>query len=353
MPGEDLKGVYSARAFVGWYNGLPEYADLAPELDRGEDAVVIGQGNVALDVTRILLSPLEALRKTDITEEALEVLSRSRVNKVRVVGRRGPGQVCSYIPLDFSFHIKRHILSLTHINDIRKVAFTTKEVRELLAIHSVNFHPMQHLPPPAVISKLPRTQKRLLDMLSKASIKASDRGPDHSSSSKKKSWSLDFLLSPTTFSNEGSSDPTYLSKIQFQHNQLMSENNPQKSVTSETKEAPEPESFINLSSTAKVQPITDCLSLWPTDVAFRSIGYQSEALVGFEDSESSVPFDAKRGIICNDGIGRVVKPATAEFEDGETLPGMYCAGWVKRGPTGVIASTRPSIMTMRTTRGGQ
>ena len=94
IPGENtLKGIYSARAFVGWYNGLPEYADLAPDLSHGEEAVVIGQGNVALDVARILLSDVGALRKTDITEAALETLSRNKVKSVRVVGRRGPMQV--------------------------------------------------------------------------------------------------------------------------------------------------------------------------------------------------------------------------------------------------------------------
>lgn len=94
IPGEDtLRGIYSARAFVGWYNGLPEYANLAPNLQNGESAIIIGQGNVALDVARILLSDVDTLRKTDITENALEVLARNRVKNVRVVGRRGPMQV--------------------------------------------------------------------------------------------------------------------------------------------------------------------------------------------------------------------------------------------------------------------
>jgi adrenodoxin-NADP+ reductase len=94
IPGEDkLKDVYSARAFVGWYNGLPEYADLNPNLSKGEEAIVIGQGNVALDVARILLSDVNALRKTDITERALDTLSRNRVRNVKVIGRRGPIQV--------------------------------------------------------------------------------------------------------------------------------------------------------------------------------------------------------------------------------------------------------------------
>ena len=93
VPGENLQGIYSARAFVGWYNGLPEYSDLDPILDRGENAVIIGQGNVALDVARILLTDVDALRKTDIAEHALESLSKSKIRSVDVVGRRGPMQV--------------------------------------------------------------------------------------------------------------------------------------------------------------------------------------------------------------------------------------------------------------------
>jgi adrenodoxin-NADP+ reductase len=94
IPGENLKGIYSARAFVGWYNGLPEYVDLAPDLTQGEEAVIVGQGNVALDVARILLEDPEVLRSTDITSHAVETLQKSKVKRVRVIGRRGPLQVC-------------------------------------------------------------------------------------------------------------------------------------------------------------------------------------------------------------------------------------------------------------------
>lgn len=94
IPGEDaLRNVYSAREFVGWYNGLPEHRDLAPDLTAGEDAVIVGQGNVALDVARILLSDINTLRSTDIAEYAVEELVRSKIKRVRVVGRRGPLQV--------------------------------------------------------------------------------------------------------------------------------------------------------------------------------------------------------------------------------------------------------------------
>jgi adrenodoxin-NADP+ reductase len=94
IPGEDLPGVFSAREFVGWYNGLPQFQGLKPQLQTGEQAIVIGQGNVAMDVARILLSPVHALKCTDITEEAIQILSESKVRSVRVVGRRGPIQVC-------------------------------------------------------------------------------------------------------------------------------------------------------------------------------------------------------------------------------------------------------------------
>ena len=90
-----MKGIYSARAFVGWYNGQPDYANLKPRLDSSSNAVVIGQGNVSLDITRILLSNIDALRRTDITEEALQTLSRNRVKNVEIFGRRNLMQVRS------------------------------------------------------------------------------------------------------------------------------------------------------------------------------------------------------------------------------------------------------------------
>lgn len=99
IPGEStLKGIYSARAFVAWYDGLPEYADLQPDLTQGEEAVVIGQGNVAMDIARILLTDIDTLRKTDIASSALETLSKSTIKRVTVVGRRGPMQVAVSSP---------------------------------------------------------------------------------------------------------------------------------------------------------------------------------------------------------------------------------------------------------------
>ena len=111
IPGEHLQGIYSARAFVGWYNGLPEYSELNPILDKGEEAVIIGQGNVALDVARILLTDVDVLRRSDIASRALDTLSKSKIRRVDVVGRRGPMQVqmsCNLsIYMLLSFHTGR------------------------------------------------------------------------------------------------------------------------------------------------------------------------------------------------------------------------------------------------------
>lgn len=89
--GEELPGVHAASSFVGWYNGQPECRGLEFDLSH-EVAVVVGQGNVAIDVCRILAKPLAELRKTDITEHALDVLATSRIRRIHVIGRRGAAQ---------------------------------------------------------------------------------------------------------------------------------------------------------------------------------------------------------------------------------------------------------------------
>lgn len=91
VPGESLVGVHAARDFVAWYNGHPDAADLSFDLSQ-EVVWVVGQGNVAVDVCRMLAKPIDELRKTDIAEHALEALSRSRVREIHLVGRRGPAQ---------------------------------------------------------------------------------------------------------------------------------------------------------------------------------------------------------------------------------------------------------------------
>lgn len=91
IPGEDLPGSYTATEFVAWYNGHPDYRDHTFDLSH-ETAVVIGQGNVAVDVCRILLKTVDELKGTDIAAHALEALAESRVREVHMIGRRGPVQ---------------------------------------------------------------------------------------------------------------------------------------------------------------------------------------------------------------------------------------------------------------------
>jgi ferredoxin/flavodoxin---NADP+ reductase len=91
IPGEHLSGSHAATEFVGWYNGHPDYQDRIFDLSH-EAAVVIGHGNVAADVARILMTPVDMLRTTDISEAALDVLTTSRIKEIHIVGRRGPAQ---------------------------------------------------------------------------------------------------------------------------------------------------------------------------------------------------------------------------------------------------------------------
>ncbi|KAH6856459.1 hypothetical protein B0I37DRAFT_304169 [Chaetomium sp. MPI-CAGE-AT-0009] len=288
IPGEDLKGVYSAREFVGWYNGLPEHADLAPDLTQGEEAVIIGQGNVALDVARMLLEDVDVLRKSDIAEHAIETLSKSKVKRVHIVGRRGPMQA----------------------------AFTIKEIRELMRLPSVAFHPVDTSLIPPDPKSLPRAPRRLMDILLKGS-------PTAVSDQAQKSWSLDFLLSPTAFlpttTTTNSSTPPRLASTQFTHTTL-------------SPTPFDPQAYA-LPSTP---PTTSTL---PSQIAFRSIGYRSTPLPEF--APLNIPFSERWGVLSHDGRGRVAHEE--HTTDGGmrlgVFPGLYCAGWVKRGPTGVIAST--------------
>jgi len=171
---------------------------------------------------------------------------------------------------------------------------------------SVAFDPIDASLIPPDISALPRAPRRIMQVLTKGSAT--------SESSATKKWSLDFQVSPTSF-NADSSDN--LRSVSFEKTQL------------------EPDAF---EPNAKARG-TGAFLDYPAAVAFRSIGYKSEALEGL--SELGIPFDNDLGIIPNDQLGRVLQPAE---DPGDPLParhvpGMYCAGWVKRGPTGVIAST--------------
>lgn len=97
IAGEDLPGSMGAAEFVAWYNGHPEFAGLEVNLSH-DRVVIVGNGNVALDIARILTLPVERLRCTDIADHALEALAQSRIREVVVVGRRGPEQAAFTTP---------------------------------------------------------------------------------------------------------------------------------------------------------------------------------------------------------------------------------------------------------------
>ncbi|KAF0319090.1 ferredoxin-nadp+ reductase [Colletotrichum asianum] len=278
VPGEsELRGIYSARSFVGWYNGLPEYAGLAPDLTKGDEAVIVGQGNVALDVARMLLEDVDVLRKTDITEEALANLAVSRIKRVHVIGRRGPMQA----------------------------AFTIKEVRELMKIPSLAFHPVDPTLLPPEIKTLPRAARRLMEVVAKGSaVRPNDVA---------RSWSLDFCLSPVEFL-ASPEIPFDVGSTRLEQTELSSKFDP----------------------SAQVRLTGETITV-PSDLVFRSIGYKSVSIPGLQ--EAGLAFDDRRGVVMNDGRGRVLRHTSGNLSEFDASPGVYCAGWVKRGPTGVIAST--------------
>jgi len=107
IPGEELPGSHTATEFVGWYNGHPAYSSQKFDLSH-EVAVIVGQGNVAIDVARILSKTVDELRSTDIAEHALDALAESRIKKIHVVGRRGPAQA------KFTAKELREFASLSH-----------------------------------------------------------------------------------------------------------------------------------------------------------------------------------------------------------------------------------------------
>lgn len=277
IPGEHLRGVYSARAFVGWYNGLPEFADLNPDLTLSDTAVVVGNGNVALDVARILLAGVDSLRKTDIASHAIDTLSTSRVKNVIVAGRRGPMQA----------------------------AFTIKELRELLTLEQVGFRFEDDslVPSAEFVKALPRLEQRkyrFAQLLEKGSATRFEEAHKH--------WHLMSLASPKEL--RGSDR---LQSIVFDHNRYRDSSSKFERNASVTASGSEFEV--------------------KTGLMFRSIGYKAEALPDMSTA-LGVSFDGLSGTIQNDGSGRAVS------EDGQTqVPGCYATGWAQTGPTGVIAST--------------
>ncbi|XP_049877910.1 NADPH:adrenodoxin oxidoreductase, mitochondrial [Pectinophora gossypiella] len=215
---EDGENIIAARNFVGWYNGLPSDKDLKVDLS-GSTAAILGQGNVALDIARILLTPLDKLKTTDITEHALETLAESKIKELYLVGRRGPLQV----------------------------AFTIKELREQLKLDNCKtiWRKEDFAGVADVVANLPRPRKRLTELM----LKALNENQTVDNNNNVKYLKPIFFRSPEKFLLN---DQKKLTGIQFVCNELVGDKiEEQKCVPTSEKE------------------IIEC------SLAFRSIGYKS------------------------------------------------------------------------------
>jgi ferredoxin--NADP+ reductase len=257
IPGEDLPGTAAARDFVGWYNGHPDFRDLTFDLTVRR-AVVIGHGNVALDVARILSTPPDRLAATDIADHALEALRGSRIDDVLVIGRRGPAQA----------------------------SFTTPELRELADMTGaeVVVDPTQLGPvgDDDHLAHVPRHNLEVLRRYATADRASSDRRV-----------TLRFLTSPVEIRGEGRVDSIVLGR----------------------------NTLIDNGDGATQAVDTGEREVVAAGLVLRAVGYRGVPILG-------VPFDARAGIVPNRD-GRV------EGSDRE-----YVAGWIKRGPTGIIGTNK-------------
>lgn len=264
VPGEELAGSRSATEFVSWYSAHPDAAGNGFALGA-RSAVVIGVGNVAVDVTRILARGPAELRPTDVPQGALEALERSGVRQVHMVGRRGPGQA----------------------------RFTTKELRELGTLPgvSVSVDPADLALDPAFAdpSGLPAVNRRNLEV-----VRGWAAGPADDAAAAR-SIRLRFFLRPVELLGEAGR----VAGVRF--------------------ERTEPDGAGGVRGTGTYEDIEAQLVL-------RAVGYRGVPLAG-------LPFDEARGTVPH-LAGRVLR-------DGEPSPGEYVAGWIKRGPTGVIGTNRP------------
>jgi ferredoxin--NADP+ reductase len=259
IPGEDLPGSTSATDFVAWYCGHPD----APQqftLDA-RSVAVIGMGNVALDVARILARSHEDLRSTDAPDHVLAALEVSRVEDIHLVGRRGPAQA----------------------------KFTTRELREMgeLAGVDVIVDPRElelDEASQALVAADP-VLRRNLDVLHEW---ASRPLIGHA-----RRVFVRFLQRPVEVLGD-----TAVTGLQLEGTRL----DPAGNATG-----------------------TGVMSSLDVQMVLRSVGYRGLPVVG-------LPFDEKTGIVPN-VEGRVIR-------DGMVTPGEYVAGWIKRGPTGVIGTNK-------------
>lgn len=270
IPGEDLPGSHAATEFVGWYNGHPDYTHYQFDLTQ-ETAVVIGVGNVAMDVARILAHSYEELAKTDIADYALEALRHSRVKTVYVLGRRGPVQA----------------------------AFTPPEIKELGELPGADCiitpDQLELDPHSAAYLEAPDTDKQVV-----RNVEIMREIAHSAPQGKPRRVIFRFLTSPVEIIGDDR-----VTAVRVVKNQLIAREDG------------------SLSARA-----TDETEIIPAGLVFRSVGYHGVALPG-------IPFDQWRGVIPNHA-GRVLTDP-----DGAPIPGVYTAGWIKRGPTGIIGTNKP------------
>jgi ferredoxin--NADP+ reductase len=267
IEGEDLPGSESATEFVAWYNGHPDYADMDFDLSC-KRAVVIGNGNVALDVARMLALSVQELEVTDIADHSIELLRNSNIEEIVVLGRRGPAQA----------------------------AFTNPELRELadLELADVIVDPADmdlDVASAADLESADGTIQRNVEVLTNYSTLTP--------SGKPRRIVLRFLTSPVAI--EGTDR---VEALVVQRNELISGDD----------------------GSLKARPTGETERL-ETGIVLRAVGYVGKPLPG-------VPFDDRRATVLNEG-GRVLDPDTQA-----AIPGLYAAGWIKRGPSGVIGTNK-------------
>jgi ferredoxin/flavodoxin---NADP+ reductase len=271
IPGEDLGRSHAATEFVAWYNGHPDYRDLTFDLSQ-ERAAVVGVGNVAADVARILSRTPEELAATDIADYALEALSASGIREVYVLGRRGPAQA----------------------------AFTNPEVRELGELAGAD---ISARPDEVELDELTRQAlERAPDRATQKKVEILKEYAQRAPTGKPRRLVMRFLVSPVELRDDGTGA---VGGMRLVRNRLYA------------------------TATGTLQPkATGEFEDLPVGLVFRSVGYRGVPLPG-------VPFNEDWGVILNDK-GRVLDPQTKH-----PLVGQYTAGWIKRGPTGVIGTNKP------------
>ena len=271
IPGEDLTGSHPATEFVAWYNGHPDYRDCAFDLSQ-ESVAVVGVGNVAVDVVRILCRTPEELAATDIADYALETLRGSRVKEVYLLGRRGPAQA----------------------------AFTNPEIRELGELADAD---ITALPDEVELDELSQAAvERSQDRATLKKVEILREYARRRPTGKSRRLTLRFLVSPVELVGDEAGRVAAMRLVR---------------------------NALEATSTGALQPrATGRFEELRVGLVFRSVGYRGVPLPG-------VPFNESWGVILNDK-GRVLDPSTKQ-----PLVGEYTAGWIKRGPTGVIGTNKP------------